>query len=227
MRRRWPWIALAVVVGAFVVIEGGTFVYIHFIESDPPPRLTLDAGSSSAPVTGGRDLSGTWVPSTGSTFGYRVHENLHGQDNEAAGRTSAVSGSMVISGTTVQSVALTVPLADVSSDDNRRDQQFRGRVMSVSRFPDATFTLTQPIALPAIPEDASVVTVQATGDLTLHGTTRPVTVALDAQRDGADIKVQGTIPVTFADYGIPSPSFVDITVDDHGEIELLVVFARR
>ena len=227
MRRRWPWVVVAVVVGAFVVLEGATFVYIHFIESDPPPRLTLDASSSAAPVTGGGDLSGTWRPSRGSTFGYRVHENLHGQDNEAAGRTTDVSGSMVISGTSVQSVAITVPLANVRSDDNRRDQQFRGRVMDVSRFPDATFTLTQPIALASIPDDASVVTVQATGDLTLHGTTRSVTVALNAQRDGADLKVQGTIPVTFSDYGIPSPSFADITVDDHGEIELLVVFARR
>jgi hypothetical protein len=32
--------------------------------------------------------------------------------------------------------------------------------------------------------------------------------------------------VTFADYGIPEPSFGPATVEDHGEVELLVVFTR-
>ena len=71
---------------------GGTFVYIHFIESDPPPPLTfasVPASSAAArPIRsspGGVD--GTWKATDASVAGYRVKEVLFGQDNEAAGRT--------------------------------------------------------------------------------------------------------------------------------------------
>jgi hypothetical protein len=34
--------------------------------------------------------------------------------------------------------------------------------------------------------------------------------------------VTGSIPVTFADWGIPNPSFSGITTEDHGTVEFLV-----
>lgn len=226
--KRWLLIGAGVIVGLFVVVQAATFVYIHFIEADPPPRLSLDTSSASSsspqPVTG--TIEGTWTATTGSEAGYRVHENLHGQDNEAAGRTNQVTGTLVIDGSTISTAQIVVDLASVKSDDNRRDNQYRNRIMDVSRFPTATFELNQPIVLPSVPTDTSTLSVQATGNLTLRGTTKPVTVDLNAQRSGADIRVQGAIPVRFDDWGIPSPSFVDISVDDHGEIEFLVVFTK-
>jgi polyisoprenoid-binding protein YceI len=227
--KRWLVIGAGVIVGVFAVVQAGTFVYIHFIEADPPPRLSLDQAPASSsgvePVTG-TDVEGTWSAVSGSQAGYRVHENLHGQDNEAAGRTTQVTGTMTLSGSTISAAQVVVDLASVKSDDSRRDNQYRNRIMNVPRFPTATFTLTQPIMLPTVPTDSSKLTVKAIGDLALHGTTKPVVVDLNAQRVGTTIKVQGAIPIRFADYGIPSPSVADISVDDHGEIELLVVFGR-
>ena len=69
-------------------------------------------------------------------------------------------------------------------------------------------------------------TVPATGELTLHGTKKTVTINVTAKRSGGTIPVQGTIPVVFADYGIPSPSFGPASVEDNGEIEFLVTFAK-
>jgi hypothetical protein len=60
----------------------------------------------------------------------------------------------------------------------------------------------------------------------MHGTTRLVTVDLTAQRSGAEIRVSGQIPVTFADWNIPNPSFGPVTTEDNGQIEFLLVFAR-
>ena len=40
------------------------------------------------------------------------------------------------------------------------------------------------------------------------------------------LEVNGTIPITFDDWGIPNPSFGPISTENHGEIELLVVFER-
>jgi hypothetical protein len=55
---------------------------------------------------------------------------------------------------------------------------------------------------------------------------RPVTVDVTARRAGGTIAVNGTIPVVFADYGIPDPSFGPAQVEDHGEIEFLVNFTK-
>jgi hypothetical protein len=75
-------------------------------------------------------------------------------------------------------------------------------------------------------------TTEVEGSLTLSGTktvrgvAKTVTVDLTAKRSGATIQVNGTVPVAFADYGIPSPSFGPAGVEDHGEIEFLVTFTR-
>ena len=52
----------------------------------------------------------------------------------------------------------------------------QGRILNTSQFPDATFTLTKPIALGKEPSDGVEITTTATGNLTLHGTTKSVTI---------------------------------------------------
>ena len=38
--------------------------------------------------------------------------------------------------------------------------------------------------------------------------------------------MNGSIPITFADYGIPNPTKAGITTEDHGELEFLLVFSK-
>ena len=57
-----------------------------------------------------------------------------------------------------------------------------------------------------MPADGDTVTATATGDLTLHGTTKPVTFDVQATYKNGLIGVLGQIPIVFADYGIPNPS---------------------
>ncbi len=209
-----------------VLITGGTFVYINFIAEEAPPPLSLDdtGGSASPEPAATGDPSGTWKPTPESVVGYRVKEVLFGQSNTAAGRTSRVSGSMTLAGTTVSAVEVVVDMASVTSDQTRRDNQFRGRIMEVSQYPTATFRLTRPITLPT---GAATVSVEATGDLTLHGVTKSVTFPLQGKRVGSTIQVAGSIPVKFADYNISDPGFPGtVSTEDHGVLEFLVVFAQ-
>jgi len=231
--RRRILIVLAVPVALVVIGVVGAFVYIHFIQGDPPPRLTLDTASTSSgsgaaavdPPSGSVD--GTWAVTGDSIVEYRVSEVLFAQSSEAVGRTSAVTGSFTLSGTSVPAASFTVDMAKVASDEDRRDSQFRGRIMEVSKFPTATFQLSQPIALASIPSDSTITEVQATGELTLHGVKRSVTFAVKAQRSGASIKVNGTIPVTFSDYRIDNPSGGPASVGDDGELGFLLVLAKQ
>jgi polyisoprenoid-binding protein YceI len=215
-------------VAAFV---GGPFVYIHFIEGPAPKKLSFSTATSTsttggAPQTAAASVDGAWKLAGQSVVGYRVPEVLFGQSTTAVGRTSAVTGDLTVAASDVPAASFTADLTKVSSDQSNRDRQFQGRIMDTSTFPTATFKLTQPIALGAIPADLAQVKVSATGDLTLRGATRPVTFSLAARRNGDKLEVNGTIPIHFSDYNIPNPTFGPARVGNNGELEFLLVFSR-
>lgn len=245
--RRWvKWVVLGVVVAAVLLI-GLPYAYINVGTSDAPAPLALTnspttaaggapttnattaSGSGSTAIAGSGAASavdGTWKVADGSQAGYRIQETLVGQSTEAVGRTTAVTGEATIAGGSVTAADFSVDMTKVTSDKTQRDGQFQGRIMETSRFPTATFELTRPIALGTIPADGQTTTVKATGDLTLHGVTKPVTIDLTAQRDGTTIKVSGNTLITFADYDINNPSGGPASVGDSGQLEFLLVLSK-
>jgi polyisoprenoid-binding protein YceI len=230
LKRRWKWLLVIVPVLILSVVLGGTFIYIHFIAPDPAPRRTLssvpssDAGDPSQTAAGAID--GTWKATDGSKAQYRVKEVLSGQDNEATGTSTGVTGQSEISGTTVGSASFTVDMKTFSSGESQRDGQFRNRIMETSQFPTSTFELTSPVQLTAIPDNLVPITVQATGKFTLHGVTKDVTIPISAQRNGSHLEINGTLPITFSDYNIDDPSGGPASVGDNGEMEFLLVLAK-
>ena len=232
---RWLRWIVAGVAAAAVLAVGGTYVYIHFIEGPAPAPLGLKATKGDVATPPGQPgqsasagpLAGTWRVTSGSLAGYRVKEVLLGQDNIAVGRTSHVKGDLTIKGSTVTAAAFTVQMDTIHSDQSQRDAQFDGRIMDVATYPTGAFTLTRPITLAPVPAAGAVKTYSASGKLTLHGHTRQVTFALKAERTGGKIEVTGSIPITFADYGIGNPSFGNfVTTQNHGTLEFLIHFAR-
>ncbi len=224
--KRWMWWLIGGGVLAFLGLVVAPYVYVNVISDDPPEKLKLSEPTGTTvtlPEGTKAELAGNWEVGDDSTAGYRVTEVLFGQDNEAAGRTESVTGTMTIDGTTVETAKITVDMTSIASDDDRRDGQFQGRIMNTTEFPTATFTLTDPIDLASTAEGKQVA-VDATGDFTLRGVTKSVTVPLKAQRTGNVIEVNGTIPVAWVDYDIPDPSFTGISVQDHGEVEFLLKF---
>jgi polyisoprenoid-binding protein YceI len=163
-------------------------------------------------------------PSDQSLLGYRVKEVPFGQSTEG-GRTNAITGSLSIAADRREG-DFTVDMTTVKSDSGNRDNQFQGRIMDTSKFPTSTFALTQPIDLGSVPTEGQTVKASATGDLTLHGTTKPVTFDVQAQLKDGKIEVNGTIPIVFADYGIPNPSFGPASTEDNGVLEFLLVFTK-
>jgi len=211
------------------VVLAASFIYAkvlnqaddEFDSADVKDRLA----ASTTTGTGEEAMSveGTWRISAGSEVGYRVDETINGFDTTANGRTQSITGSIVIAGTTVPSAEFTVDMATFTSDESRRDNQFKGRIMDVATFPTATFVLTEPIDFAAVPPDGGSVSVSGTGNLTLHGTTKSVTFDLDATFENGRVGVLGKIPVLFADYGIPNPSFATITTADNGVLEFVLI----
>jgi polyisoprenoid-binding protein YceI len=221
----WQKWLIAGVAAAAIGATAGPYVYIHFIEGKAPAPLTIATPtptSTSTATAASGSVDGTWSVVSGSVAGYRVKEVLFGQSNEAVGRTSEITGSATIDGTTVQTATFTVDLTTVSSDEDRRDRQFQGRIMDTATFPTATFKLTQPIVLGSLPAEGVTSTATAAGDLTLHGTTKHITVKLTGARTGNTIQVSGSIPIVFAEWDIPNPSFGPVSTEDNGSLEFLL-----
>lgn len=227
--RTYPlkWVVVALAVTAALLI-GGPYIYFDLIEGKPPARLHLPpaAGVAAGPVSPG-PVSGNWVVSTGSIAGYRVNELLFGQTHTAVGRTSKVTGGMVISGSEVTAADFTVRMASVKSDQGSRDVQFRGFIMDTADHPDGSFRLTSPIQLDGIPAVGRQVAVQAVGDLTLRGVRRSVTFTLAAERlSDNSLDVNAEIPIRFSLWHIPNPSFAVAHVGDTGTVEVLLHMVR-
>ena len=233
--RRVVLIVAGTIAALLVLVVAGIFV-IHRIQGPSKPPLTLNAstGSATTAPTGSTNpagpssgsVEGTWKVTSGSQAGYRIKETLFGQSATAVGRTSSVSGTIAIAGTDVSSGSFSVDLTTITSGRTQRDSQFQGRIMDTASFPTATFKLTQPIHIGSLPADGATVSEQATGDLTMHGTTRSVTFGVAAKRSGTAIQVNGSIPVIFADYNIANPSGGPATTEDHGTMEFLLNFTH-
>jgi len=188
--------------------------------------IKATAAPTVAPVTvAAGPVDGPWRVGSGSIAGYRIGETVGLTAQDAVGRTSKVSGSMVVNGTTVTNGSWTVDMVSVTSDDSRRDANYR-RDMSVETYPTSTFVLGEPISFGSVPADGVDVSVPVKGALTLRGQTRQVSYSLKARRANGRIEALGSIPVKFADYGIPNPSNGYARTDDHGLIEFLLLFDR-
>ena len=215
---------VGVVVAALLIVVGRPFVYFHFIQSDPPPKLSISAATvpTTDPGTKRADLAGTWKVASGSVVRYRVKETIFGQSGTAVGSTNHVTGSMTIAGTSLTAATFTVDMTTVTSDKSQRDGQFQGRIMDTSQFPTATFTMTSPIDLAPVPKDGVVTTYSAKGKLQLHGTTKDITFTLKTSRTNNTIQVQGDQTITFSDYNIDNPSGGPASVGNSGELEFLL-----
>jgi polyisoprenoid-binding protein YceI len=226
----------ALIACVVVLLAGGAAFWWFVLRDDAPERASLpvrtetDATSTSGPPGSSASPDGDWVVVTGDDVfvGYRIQELFGGETikKTAVGRTPAVTGTLVISDGAVTSVDITADVTLLESDSSRRDSFIRDDALETGTFTTATFTITEPIALPAdLPVDQAI-EVTVAGDLTLHGVTQPVELTLEASWNGSSISVAGGAPIVLADYGIEPPDIPFVAVDDAGEFEMQLVFER-
>ena len=238
-RHRNLLIGLVAVVAIAAVAAGGYGLWYVLIGPSSPAAVSSapPAIPSGAAVGAASSMDGTWNVSTSlgsiddatATFaGYRVQEQLVGVGGHTAvGRTTSVTGSMTLNGAVVNDVQITADLTHLVSDDSHRDDQLRRQALQTDNFPTAMFKTIQPIDLGTLPADGTSVSVNATGALSLHGVIRTVTIALQAVRQGGLIAVTGSLPIVFSDYSMQKPnSFSVLSVDDHGTMELHLLFTH-
>lgn len=235
-------IALVVV----VVLVGAFGVWWYLIRDDTPPPAALpdrpaavgdaDATGDDEADTGTPDGSWTVVESDDTFAGFRITEQFAGGiDNTAVMHSAVVTGSLQVDGSAIDDVTIEVDLTALESKDavppgvpgvENRAGQMRGDGLETDSFPTATFVLTEPVTLDGAPATNEAISAEATGDLTIHGETRSVTIPIEARWSGDVIDVAGSMDLALADYGINPPSRGFVSVTDTGTLEFQLVFEQ-
>lgn len=234
-------LALAALVLVVVVVGAGL---LWFLRDDAPEEVSLESAVESVTPTTGGDvdpggIEGAWAvdtstgdfdfeSATGTFAGFRIQEELASIGaTTAVGRTGDVTGTMTIDGTTVTEAAFSVDVTTITTNEARRDDRVQ-QALETDRFPNATFTLTEPIDLGEGAERGDPVQVTAVGDLTIHGVTKPIEMAIDAQLVDGTIVVVGSTDVVFSDHGVEVPQAqIVLSVEDHGTLELQLLLVQQ
>jgi polyisoprenoid-binding protein YceI len=198
-----------------------------------PAPLAL--GSPTPAARGG--ATGTWKVADGSEAGYRVREKFVNQSSttEAVARTTKISGGLVLesSGGTLTATALhfTADLSALVSQDRyavfqtyQRDFFIRTVYLMTDQFPNADFTadkVTVPAGITSGP-----VSVTVTGDLTVHGETKPVTTEVHVQLTGDQVEVVGSINIDMRDFNISVPDISFTKAEPGVVIEYRLLLTR-
>jgi polyisoprenoid-binding protein YceI len=230
-----------VVVGMLVLVValGGGYLFFTYRTSDSPPPAALDPAPSTTAgqatgttqADGAASPDGTWqVSDDGASYvGYRVREQLTflSSPNEAVGRSTAVTGTMTVTGDTVEAARVEADLTRLTSDESRRDNAIRQRGLESERFPTATLELAAPIRLAEAPVRGQEVRGQGKGRLTVHGVTREVDLDLEGRWNGSTIQVVGQLPVRMSDYQIQAPRVGPVvSIEDSLAVDFNLIFER-
>jgi polyisoprenoid-binding protein YceI len=232
-----------------LVVALGAAGWWFFIRDDAPEAANIEDASQTleeeaagnGEATGGTTdaaLDGTWDVDasigsfddfSGTYAGYRMEEELAGIGaTTAVGRTPDVTGNITIAGDQVTGGSFAVDMTTLKSDRDMRDNAIRSRGLETEAFPTATFELTEPVALPGgiATADASI-PFAATGELTIHGVTKAVTLDFDAETSDGTIAIVGSAPIVLADYQIDTPtSAIALSVSDSGTLEFQLFLTR-
>ncbi|MFL5712754.1 MAG: YceI family protein [Chloroflexota bacterium] len=241
-------VAIAVV-AVLAVAVGGFILYDQVLRGDSAAALTLPTASPTTQASGGASttdpnataapgttsaVAGTWAVASDSVAGYRVREQLANlpAESDAVGRTNQISGSITVEGSgdsaTLSAGTLTVDTTSIASDKQMRDNRLRREGLQTDSFPTATFTLTAPVEVPAEALAGTASDVTLTGDLTLHGVTKSVSIPAKARLVDGVISVAGSLTFPLSDYSITAPNiggFI-VSIADTGTLEFLVNFTK-
>jgi polyisoprenoid-binding protein YceI len=209
---------LVLVVGAFAL------AYFVFFPTDSPDEFTLSDDTPAATATAtaaATEAAGAakWTVADGSEAGYRVREKLAflPAKNDAVGRTPDITGEAQSTGDgdalTFTAASFEIDLTTLTSDQDRRDQRIREIGVESDRFPTATFALSEPLELTGEKVDA-------TGDLTLHGVKKRVTIPLEVRQSGSAVQAVGKLTFPWGDFGMTAPSVAGfVSVEDDATLE--------
>jgi polyisoprenoid-binding protein YceI len=139
-------------------------------------------------------------------------------------KTSALAGSLTLSAPRPAAFSgqLSVDLRSLDTGIGLRNEHLRDKYLEVGKGSGFEQAVLSDIRLGG---DADTVQGRTSfsGQLLLHGTTRPVKGQADIRRDGGGVRVEASFPLTLADYGIPKPQYLGVGVRNEVQVKVALV----
>jgi polyisoprenoid-binding protein YceI len=137
-----------------------------------------------------------------------IDEVLAGSPNTVVGSTSAVSGEITGNFGSPQSVTvgpIQVDMSTLKTDNGFRNRAIQGAILQTSS--DANrYAVFQVTGIEGLPGEVTMGTgypISLTGDLTIHGVTRPVTfAAVVTPVSESRLEGKASVSLPYADFGI-------------------------
>ena len=197
----------------------------------PVPEPTEAPASTPESVQAPQESTGGVRVSVleGSVARYSVTEQLARLSSpiDAVGETGDVQGAIVFDADgnvdPDQSV-ITVAVAGLTSDEDRRDRYVRNNTLSTSRFPSAEFVVTDAPDLDWPFPDSGETTFLLIGDMTIREVTSLVKWEVEAKSVDGQVSGRAKAVITFDQFDLSKPSLAFIvSVEDEIRLELDIV----
>jgi polyisoprenoid-binding protein YceI len=167
------------------------------------------------------------IDPTQSVARYTLDEELMGAPKTVVGTTSLVSGEITINPAEPANATIgtiQIDARDFATDSGRRDGAVRRFVLASDRdeYQYIVFTPTAISGLPSTAQVGDSFEIQVTGDLTISGTTQPVTFVTTVTVDSAtQIRGLAQTQVLRSEFNLNIPSVPSVAnVTDEVQLEL-------
>jgi polyisoprenoid-binding protein YceI len=204
---------------AVAVVAIAALVYIYMkggsgTVSAPINAPTLEASTSTQKVYR--------IDPAQSEVRFTLDEKLMGQPNTVVGKTSQVTGDILLDPSAIANVSvgeIRINARSIATDSGMRDRMMRGEILQSSQdnFEFIVFKPTSVTGLPATVTPGEEVSFKITGDLTIRDKTKSVTFDVKAKLvSESPERLEGTATATVlrADFGLEIPrvpSVADVT----------------
>lgn len=119
-----------------------------------------------------------------------------------------------------KNITVTVPLSNLDTGIGMRNTHMKEKYLEVAKYPNAVLVVPKTAA--GYPNGGSG---DATGNLTLHGQTKPVKFHYDVKKEGAEYAVNGSVHINMDDFKIEKPSFAGASV--RPDVDVVIAFRAK
>ena len=180
--------------------------------------MTIKNGSHSIGPENGRVTVSTYVGGMGSKAGHDLvleATKWRGTVNVDAGNPSATSIDVSIDPRSLEILQASGGIKPLSDKDRGEIAQNSDKTLNTGKYSEITFKST------AVSGRAP--SVQVKGNLTISGSTRPVTLDLNVQDGPSETKLTGRTKLAHSDFGIkPYSKMGVLKIKDEVDVEVTV-----
>ncbi len=204
----------AALIVAASALGAGAYSYLKPVEAPSSAVAAVPLTTMSVDQTGleaeASNATIYEIQSSASTASFIVDEVLRGSPYTVVGTTDQVAGQFAFDASDPTSAQIGTILIDARTlvtDDQSRTRALGNAILDTKQYEYIQFT---PIEITGLPDSVTAgqpFTFQATGDLTIKDTTRPVTFDISVTPTSAgSVGGTATATINYADWGVSIPS---------------------